>query len=125
MKRQIRCGVFETNSSSVHSLTMCSRKDYVKWENGEFYFWEDQNEFGTKEQIINKIKKMTWYDGTKRYNHTDEEWESDEVLKAIFSDERIKTCEEYFDNYDFETFEDSYTTPSGEEVIAFGYYGHD
>lgn len=30
MKRQIRRGVFETNSSSVHSLTMCSDDEYKK-----------------------------------------------------------------------------------------------
>lgn len=32
MKKQIRRGVFETNSSSCHSLTMCSEKEYEKWE---------------------------------------------------------------------------------------------
>lgn len=30
MKRQIRRGVFETNSSSVHSLTMCMESDFNK-----------------------------------------------------------------------------------------------
>lgn len=30
MKKQIRRGVFETNSSSVHSLTMCSSDEYEK-----------------------------------------------------------------------------------------------
>ena len=35
MKRQIRKNVFETNSSSTHTLTMCLKSDYDKWENGE------------------------------------------------------------------------------------------
>lgn len=35
MKRQIRRGVYETNSSSVHSLTMCMKSDYDRWQNGE------------------------------------------------------------------------------------------
>jgi len=34
MKRQIRRSVFETNSSSTHSITMCSNTDFEKWENG-------------------------------------------------------------------------------------------
>ena len=38
MKRQIRRGVFETNSSSVHSLTMCSGDEYDKWAKGEFVY---------------------------------------------------------------------------------------
>ncbi|NSK40626.1 hypothetical protein G5A99_17800, partial [Blautia wexlerae] len=44
MKRQIRRGVFETNSSSVHSLTMCTQSDYDRWKNGEliYDYWEDK-----------------------------------------------------------------------------------
>ena len=38
MKRQIRQGVFETNSSSTHSITMCSGKVYDAWKAGELYF---------------------------------------------------------------------------------------
>lgn len=34
MKRQIIRGVFETNSSSCHSLTMCTQSDYDKWKDG-------------------------------------------------------------------------------------------
>ena len=35
MKMTVRQGVFETNSSSVHSLTMATKDDYEKFENGE------------------------------------------------------------------------------------------
>ena len=44
MKIQIRRNVFETNSSSVHSMTMCSDDEYKKWENGELLFhrWYDE-----------------------------------------------------------------------------------
>ena len=35
MKRQIRFGVFETNSSSVHSLTIVSKEEYEKFKNDE------------------------------------------------------------------------------------------
>ena len=34
------------------------------------------------------------------------------------------TCENYDDEY-LEWFDDTYTTPSGEEVVAFGLYGYD
>ena len=122
MKRQIRRGVFETNSSSVHSLTMCSYEEYEKWENGDVLFWVDKNKFGTKEEIIEEMKTMTWY-GSLRYLNTN--WDDEDEVDEIFSDERVKTCEEYFDDLDYETFEDTYTTPNGEKVVAFGYYGHD
>ena len=38
MKRQIRRGVFETNSSSTHSLTICTEEEFNKWKNGELLF---------------------------------------------------------------------------------------
>jgi len=35
MKRQIRFGVFETNSSSVHSLTIVNEKEFERFKNDE------------------------------------------------------------------------------------------
>ena len=38
---QIRAGVFETNSSSTHSLCIMTQDDFNKWvssHNGEYYF---------------------------------------------------------------------------------------
>lgn len=46
MKRVIRRGVFETNSSSTHSITMVSSEDYNKWQNGELFYCD--GEFITK-----------------------------------------------------------------------------
>lgn len=37
MKRQIRRGVFETNSSSTHSITMCSEKSLRNGKMGRFF----------------------------------------------------------------------------------------
>ena len=46
MKRQIRRGVFETNSSSTHSITMCSGEEYDKWCSGKLLFWVGKKKFG-------------------------------------------------------------------------------
>ena len=67
MKMQIRRGVFETNSSSVHSIAMCTGSDFDRWTNGELLFWEDEKKFGTREEIIDDLKKDTWYNGKLRY----------------------------------------------------------
>ena len=101
MKRQIRRGVFETNSSSVHSLTMCMESDFNKWVAGELVWsrWGDE------------LVPIT-----------------DEIKKSIEEDEREYLTYQQFNDYDYidyETFEDSYTTPNGETVKSFGYYGHD
>ena len=101
MKRQIRRGVFETNSSSVHSLTMCMESDFNKWVAGELVWsrWGDE------------LVPIT-----------------DEIKKSMEKDEREYLTYEQVNDYDYidyETFEDSYTTPNGETVKSFGYYGHD
>lgn len=123
MKRQIRRGVFETNSSSVHSITMCTGEEYSKWENNEILYWEDEDKFGTREEIIEELKVKRWYNGELRY--PDVNWEDEDEVDEIFSDEQIKTYEEFFDDEWYETYSDTYVTPNGEIIIAFGYYGHD
>ena len=101
MKRQLRRGVFETNSSSVHSLTMCSGTDFDKWIKGELAWnrWEDE------------LVPIT-----------------EDVKRSMDNGEHEYLTYQQFNDYDYieyETFEDSYTTPNGENVKAFGYYGHD
>lgn len=123
MKRQIRRGVYETNSSSVHSITMCTGEEYSKWENNEILYWEEEDKFGTREEIIEELKVRRWYSGKLCYPDTN--WEDEDEVNDIFSDEQIKTYEEFFDDEWYETYSDIYTTPNGEEVVAFGYYGHD
>ena len=59
MRIQIRKGVFETNSSSEHTISIVKKSDFDKWKNGELYaqrltkvteyektwgnFWSEQN----------------------------------------------------------------------------------
>lgn len=87
MKRQIRRGVFETNSSSVHSLTMCSGEDYKKWKDDKVLYWRDKEEFYAKEDIIEKLKESRWYSGELRYPDVD--WSNEEEVSEIFEEEEI------------------------------------
>lgn len=124
MKRQIRRGVFETNSSSVHSITMCTGEEYSRWENEEILYWTEEDKFGTREEIIEEMKKARWrYDNSLKF--PDVNWENEDEVNSIFSDYGVRTYEEYFDDEWYETYVETYTTPNGEEVVAFGYYGHD
>lgn len=50
MKVQIRTGVFETNSSSTHSLTMCTLSDYKSWKAGLLKYKISTREFVDLEQ---------------------------------------------------------------------------
>ena len=103
MKEVIRRGIFETNSSSVHSLTMCSDDEYSKWRNGEVYYDRWGSKFDDKSE---KTEREREREGTSTEYLTYEEFNK-------------------WDYLDYETFDDEYTTESGETVHAFGYYGHD
>ena len=124
MKIQIRRTVFETNSSSVHSITMCSKDDFEKWENDSNYYFLQPGIIETKEEMIKLLKSKTWRDGTPVY---DIDWDNEEAVSDLFAEENIFTSSEYFDKYNeyLETFVEYYTTPKDEEVVAFGYYGYD
>lgn len=103
MKEVIRRGIFETNSSSVHSITMCSDDEYSKWKNGEAYF---DRYAGQIVESTEEIEKKREEEG--RYT-------------------QYLTYDEFhdWDYIEYETFSERYTTPNGETVVAFGYYGHD
>lgn len=92
--RQIRRGVFETNSSSIHSICICTREDYDKWINDELI-----------------------------YNSYSEQLES--IPEDITNKYKYKTYEQYWDDYEYEHYNEFFTTPSGDRMVAFGTYGYD
>lgn len=127
MKRQIRRGVFETNSSSVHSLTMCDKTEFEKWKHGELLFWKNQDKFCTKADLIEELQNYRYSWGDKRLVYPDIDWSDYKQVHNVFSDEEIYDYDTFlYDNkYGYETYWDYFTTKSGDEVVAFGYYGHD
>lgn len=134
MKRQIRYGMFESNSSTTHVLYMVSRDAYEKYEQGGYlydgygYGWKNKGtapkkgEIYSREEVIEMIKNN--YKDYEPFNEDemDEDEIKDEWDDIIWEAEFVS--EEAIENQDFETFYDSYRTPSGEEVVAFGYYGY-
>ena len=117
MKKQIRVGVFETNSSMTHALTICTQEEYDKWQNGEVLLdrWYDKQFITMDDEKIKKLRadydeeSKKWYDTFEEFLHS----------------EGIDSYESYNEDYYFEHFSETFTTPSGDEMIAFGYYGHD
>lgn len=73
MKRQIRRGIFESNSSSTHSLTMCSEEEFEQWKNGELLF----DEWGSE----SFVKANSLSDDDKKYAAQDYENHKDEFSK--------------------------------------------
>lgn len=135
MKRQIRRGVFETNSSSTHSLTMCSEEEFEQWKKGELLFDEYSESFVKANSLSDGDKKYAAQDYKDRKDEFSKDWsdlsESSKEKYYIkyakennIVNEDAKTYEEW-ERSDLETFVDTYTSKSGDKIVAFGEYGYD
>lgn len=108
--RTIRRGVFETNSSAVHSLTICSKEEYEKWEKGELLYNDYKKKFITKKEAAELL--------------------GEEITEESLLEEEIYSSPKELGNYlykerGFDSFEEKHITKSGDEIVIFGYYGHD
>lgn len=137
MKRQVRRGVFETNSSSTHSLTMCSEEQFESWKNGEVLFDEwGREKFVSASGLSDEIKReaASYYeshkdDFQKDWNELSETAKQKHYTKYAKEigeiDSDAKSYDEYMHNNYLETFVDRYTSKSGDKIVAFGKYGYD
>lgn len=120
---QVRENVFETNSSSTHSLVMCTDSEYAKWAKGEVYYCEyfpykadksleKESNFYTEEEAktVCKSAGIDWDE--------DEDGYSERI-------EHFVTLDEFCDTDYLEVEEYSYTTPKGEKIQAVAKFGYD
>lgn len=98
---QIRQGVFETNSSSTHALAICTQEEWDKLQSGEYLV----NEWNITDIISN--------DDPKAINDPDD-WDTQYV-----------TYDELYNHSSCEFFTRHFKTPSGDDMVAWGYFGYD
>ena len=129
---QIRHNVFETNSSSTHSITMCLKSEYTEWKKDKLYFvnyYSVDKKFLTWDELIELIKKPM--SPIKMDIDDIEELEAnhnsgkDELVDDMLADYDVFTYSSWCDHKcpELERYSSTFTTPKGEEICAFGYYG--
>lgn len=122
---KIRQNVYETNSSSTHSISICTSDEFEKFKKGEVYFnnyWCSSDKpikdklFVTLDEILASV----------------DEYEVKEIKEAMENEDDLdyvlfNTGFQSYNNFggDHEVYEEDYTTPGGEHIVAFGYYGQD
>lgn len=123
---QVRNGVFETNSSSVHSLTMCMKSDYDKWKNGELYLDRWYGKFVSYDVVKQFVEEVRneYREYEPNYIEGDAEWE-ERFLDYLNEDNQYYSYDRYRYDIEHEIFFQEFETPSGDTVISFGYYGND
>lgn len=129
---QIRPNVFETNSSSTHSLNICTKEEFENWKNdpdlcyigeGWGYFtpknFEGRN-FVTKEEVQNAADKTDEYKNVNMFDESEDYWS-----ETPAEEENIYTYETWCENEYLTNYTEYFTTPSGDRMVAFGAYGQE
>lgn len=112
--KTIREGVFETNSSSTHSLTMMPEADFIRWQNGDYMF---EGEVYSKEEVIDALRKDTWF---SRYITDD--MSDEEVFESAMEDSYIEDWDHATDELSVEY--ETRTCACGEKITAISMYGY-
>lgn len=140
---QVRQGVFETNSSSTHSLNICTQEEFDAWtakDSDICFIGEAWGEFSpsnfnganfvTKQEVLDRAIEVNKenedkenyqpHDIERFFEKPKDKWyyESDAVGENVY------LAEDYESNT-LEYYERKFTTPSGDKMVAFGLYGQD
>lgn len=124
-KRIIRQNTFETNSSSTHSLTICTAKQWEEFKTTDKYLADWDGELFLVDELIEVMKKEAiehpnWYEDIDLNNR-------ESCIEYLTEDDYFTY--ETWGSYDkwsdwAEAYEEEFTTPSGDKMVAFGAYGY-
>ena len=133
----IRRNVFETNSSSTHSLIICSDKTYNDWLDGKVVYNSSAEEFVEAKQPteIDFHKAEVMYMENKSDYMKDWKDLTPEMQLAYLKENVMEENDSYqyktYDDYRNEmnsmeeSFERTYETEHGDVVHILGYMGYD
>lgn len=121
---QARFGVFETNSSSSHTLCILPKETYDKVCSGELFISQYGDTTYTRDEAIDATIgwRHRWSD--QKYTREMVEAMDEETLLEFLKTGGIVKFDDWGSEW-LEFFEESYTTSSGDEIVVFGQYGYD
>lgn len=148
MKVSIRTGVFETNSSSVHSCSICTEDIYKKFCEGEVWIrqkWNDEDEYLPVDEAIEK--NIEYFESTLTgvspedlskfesvYKESKNTWEAFNSIGLDWNhlkwnnfdyDDYFVSEDDYWNLHEYEGWSKDFKDSSGTPMVAWGYVGHD
>lgn len=122
---KIRYGVFETNSSSVHSLCIAENEQIEKLKNEELLVKLYGDSVISYEDALKEL-----IEEVNRYNHEEdkkiiENGNKEEIYQLMREYDIAETLDSYLDSEWLEAYEESYTTEHGDKILIFGLFGRD
>lgn len=118
--RTIRRNIFETNSSSTHSITIMSKEDYERWKSEELYYDECNETLLTKKEVYDDIFNYLNEDNPDLvYNEY--------MIEEYINDNRSeypKSYEIFMEDNELEVDVTNHTTKSGDKIVIICKYGY-
>lgn len=121
--KQIRFNTFETNSSSTHSLVICTEKEFKDIQSNKTYIFDNE-----------------LYDLVAARKLIEEQYPNDlPELDELIRLEAFDDIVDFLYDHDFETYniwekrcynsglecyEKHFITPSGDKMVVWGHYGY-
>lgn len=112
--KTIRKGVFETNSSSTHSICIGTSEEFHAWERNEIFWSRYERKFITKEEVIADLRQ------------SELALNDEELIEEVIRNPRefdVDTYDSWGEDYEMDST--TYTTKGGEVIHILCYYGND
>lgn len=125
MKKVIRRSTFETNSSSTHSLTIMTQEKWDEFKTTDKWLADWDGELYLVDDLIKEMKEAA-KNNPEDYKEVDL---NDRKSCIEFLTESDWFTYDMWGTYEWSNYLECYTqrfeTPSGDKMIAVGYYGYD
>lgn len=125
---KIRYGVFETNSSSVHTLCVAQNEEIDKLYNDELLVnltWHKSGYLISYEDALHELINVIHEYGHKDEAAIIESGDKEEIYRLMYEYDIAERFSRYLEPEYLEPYEEEFTTKSGDRVLIFGRYGHD
>lgn len=114
---KIRNGVFETNSSSTHSIIICSKEEYEALEANKLFIKKWDDELISYDEAVKELRRYV----PENVDNLSE----DEIISLLDEYDIAETLDRFYDDEYLEGFSTEYKTLHGDEIVAFGKYGRE
>ena len=134
---QIRQGVFETNSSSTHSMCICTEEEFANFKGNKAVWNKNNNKITPLDKIPHGYAQRAkdFYQKTRTlfmidWDNLSEEAQFEFIISQFdqtYAGDWLFEGKTFYKDWgtDLERFEKHFTTPSGDKMVAFGEFGYE